>query len=151
MSRILSDKKTNRGILLASFINTDDEDKILTEVQFIADKLNVTNNYVFLLANKDDPQKKILTYNALVEKGSVYNPRLYTTRIHRKKQTNTLYTINALNAAVALDNNGQTGRHLRLDWEKYQNSILLTEGKNLKVYPVEVLKIFKIEAPPEEN
>ena len=71
--------------------------------------------------------------------------------IHRKKQTNTLYTINALNAAVALDNDGQTGRHLKLDWDKYQNSILLTEGKNLKVYPVEVLKIFKIEDPPEEN
>ena len=147
----MNNKKMNRGLLLASFISTDDEDKILEEVQFIADKLNVTNRYIFLLSNKDEPNKKILTYNAIVEKGSVFNPRLYTTRIHRKKQTNTLYTINALNAAVALDNDGQTGRHLKLDWDKYQNSILLTEGKNLKVYPVEVLKIFKIEEPPEEN
>jgi hypothetical protein len=147
----LNNNRTNRGLLLASFINTDDEDQILAEVQFIADKLNLTNKYIFLLSNKSDPHKKILTYNAVVEKGSVFNPRLYTTRIHRKKQTNTLYTINALNAAVALDNDGQTGRHLKLDWTKYQNSILLTEGKNLKVYPVEVLKIFKIEDEPEEN
>ena len=146
-----NNRQKNRGLLLASFISTDDQDSIMAEVQFIADKLNLTNSYIFLLMNKDEPQKKILTYNAVVEKGAVFNPRLYTTRIHRKKQTNTLYTINALNAAVALDNDGQTGKHLKLDWSKYENMILLTEGKNLKCYPVEVLKIFKIEDEPEQK
>ena len=42
-------------------------------------------------------------------------------------------------------------KHLKLDWEKYSNSILLITGKKLRVHPVEVLKIFKIEPPSEEN
>ena len=72
-------------------------------------------------------------------------------RVHRKKQTNTLYTINALNQAVALQHNGETGKHLKLDWSEYENCLLLTMGKKLQVYPIEVVKIFKIEDPPEET
>ena len=92
-----------------------------------------------------------ITYNAVVKSNQSFNPRLYTMRVHRKKQTNTLYTINALNMAVAAQHDGKTGRNLKLDWDQYQNSILLTAGKKLQVHPVEVLKIFKIEDPPEEN
>jgi len=72
-------------------------------------------------------------------------------RMHRKKQTNTLYTINALNAAVASQHDGKTGRDLKLDWTQYENSILLTSGKELKAHPVEVSKIFKIEEEPAEE
>ena len=72
-------------------------------------------------------------------------------RVHRKKQTNTLYTINALNLAVAEEHDGKTGRDLKLDWSKYQDSILLTAGKKLQSHPIEVLKIFKIEDAPDEN
>ena len=145
----MSDNK--RGILLASFLVTEDEDRIFEEVQFIADNINLSNKHIFLLKSINEPNKKILTYNAVVKKGRSFNSRLFTIRIHRKKQTNTLYTINALNAAVAEQHDGQTGKHLKLDWSLYQNCILLNEGKKLNAYPVEVLKIFKIEEPPEEN
>ena len=139
-----------RGILLASFLTTESEEKIAEEVQYIADNFELTNNYIFLLRDLNEPQKKVLTYNAVVERNKILNQRLFTMRIHRKKATNTLYTINALNLAVAKDNNGETGRHLKLDWEKYSNSILLVVSKELRVHPVEVLKIFKIEDPPGE-
>ena len=72
-------------------------------------------------------------------------------RIHRKKHTNTLYTINALNLALAQDHDGQTGKHLQLDWEKYANSILLSVNKTLQVHPIEVERIFKIEPPLEDD
>jgi len=147
----LNHNKSNRGVLLASFVATDNEDEILKEVEFIAHNMHLTNDYIFLLKNLEDPSKKILTYNAIVKKGKTFNTRLYTMRLHRKKQTNTLYTINALNLAVAEQHNGQTGRHLKLDWEQYKNSLLLTSGNKLDIHPVEVLKIFKIEDPPEEN
>ena len=140
-----------KGFLLASFITTNDEQQIQEEVQFIADNLNLTAPYIFLMQNATDPSKKILTYNAETEKGKSFNPRLYTMRLHRKKQTNSLYTINALNLALALEHDGASGRHLKLDWEKYQNTMLLTAGKKLQTYPVEVLKIFKIEDAPDEN
>ena len=104
-----------------------------------------------MLEDQDDPEKKIITYNAVVEKGKPFNPRLFTMRMHRKKQTNTLYTINALNAAVAGQHDGKTGKDLKLDWTQYENSILLTAGKELKVHPVIVSKIFKIEDDPIEE
>jgi len=140
-----------RGVLLASFIMTDDDQKIQEEVEFIVNNIEITNNLIFLLEDKDNPEKKIITYNAVVEKGKPFNPRLFTMRMHRKKQTNTLYTINALNAAVASQHDGKTGRDLKLDWTQYENSILLTSGKELKAHPVEVSKIFKIEEEPVEE
>jgi hypothetical protein len=137
--------------LLASFIITDDEQKIQEEVEFIVNNIEITNNLIFLLQDTENPEKKIITYNAVVEKGKPFNPRLFTMRMHRKKQTNTLYTINALNAAVASQHEGKTGKDLKLDWTQYENSILLTAGKELKVHPVEVNKIFKIEDEPAED
>ena len=140
-----------RGLLLASFLSTDDESEIQKEVEFIVNNIELTNNYIFLMRNVESPSKKILTYNAITEKGKSFNPRLYTMRVHRKKQTNTLYTINALNLAVAEQHGGKTGRELKLDWEQYRSCLLLTAGKKLAVHPIEVVKIFKIEDPPEEN
>jgi hypothetical protein len=147
----LQNNNNKRGVLLASFITTDSEDAIEAEVHFIVNELSLTNNYIFLLQNKNTPEKKILTYNAITESGKKFNPRLHTMRIHRKKQTNTLYSINALNAAISEQHGGEVGKHLKLDWEEYSNSLLLTIGKKLQVHPIEVLKIFKIEDPPEEN
>ncbi len=147
----MSQDNKGRGILLASFITSDSDEDILKEVEYVVNNISLTNKYIFLLSNLDDPTKKIITYNAVVKSNQSFNPRLYTMRVHRKKQTNTLYTINALNMAVAAQHDGKTGRNLKLDWDQYQNSILLTAGKKLQVHPVEVLKIFKIEDPPEEN
>ena len=142
-----------RGVLLASFLTTGDEQKILEEVEYIVNSIDITNNLIFLLESADDPDKKIFTYNAIVESGKPFNPRLFTMRMHRKKHTNTLYTINALNMAVASQHNGETGKHLKLDWSEYENCVLLTSGQELRTTPVTVSKIFKIEegpAPEEE-
>ena len=143
--------RDTRGFLLASFMTPEKEQDILDEVNFIVDNLTLTNQYIFLFELKGDPTKKLLTYNSAPEKNKPFNPRLFTMRIHRKKQSNTLYTINALNAAVASQHDGATGKNLKLNWEPYENSLLLTEGKKLQVHPIEVVKIFKIEEPPEEN
>jgi len=136
----------NKGVLLASFITTDDEEAIMAEVQFIADNLDLSNHFIFLFENGETPSQKILTYNLNTSsRQGAYNPRLFTMRIHRKKHTNTLYTINGLNLAVAAQNDGKTGRHLKIDWETYRESLLLSVEGKLKVLPVRVKKIFKIE------
>ena len=140
-----------RGVLLASFLLTESDEDVQTEVEFIVNNIEITNNMIFLLEEVENPAKKILTYNAITEPGKPFNPRLYTMRVHRKKQTNTLYTINALNKAVASQHDGKTGKHLKLDWEPFRNSILLTSGKDLKAHAIEVSKIYKIEEPPEEG
>ena len=139
------------GFLLASFLESYEEDYIMREVEFIANNLELTNNMIFLMEQKTEEPRLFLTYNAITQKGRRFHPTLFTMRVHRKKQTNTLYTINALNLAIASEHDGKTGRDLKLNWENYQNSILMTVGKKLQTHPIEVLKIFKIEEPPPEN
>ena len=143
--------RRNNGFLLASFLDSYEEEYIMKEVEFIANNLQLTNNMIFLMEQKGETPRLFLTYNAVTEKGRRFHPTLFTMRVHRKKQTNTLYTINALNLAIADKHDGKTGKDLKLNWENYQNSILLTVGKKLQTHPIEVLKIFKIEEPPEEN
>ena len=142
---------TPRGILLASFLTTEVEEEVLAEVTHLAETANLTNQWIFLLEDIENPAKKILTYNAATERGKPYNSRLFTMRVHRKKQTNTLYTINALNLAVAKEHGGQKGRHLKIDWEKYRESLLLAVQGKLVVHRVKVSKIFKIEDPPADD
>ena len=137
---------------MASFITTDEEEAIMAEVQFIADNLDLSNGYIFLFENGENPSQKILTYNLHTSSSrGAYNPRLFTMRVHRKKHSNTLYTINGLNLAVAAQNDGKTGRNLRVDWNEYRESLLLSVEGNLKVLPVKVKKIFKIETDETAN
>jgi hypothetical protein len=137
-----------RGSLLASFLKTQDEAEIQKEVQRLADEVELTNKLVFLLEDVNDPDRKIITYNAIMDKGSSSVSPYFTMRVHRKKQTNTLYTINALNLAVAAQHDGATGKHLKLDWEKYRESLLLVVGGNLVTHQIKVIKIFEISSEP---
>ena len=49
-----------------------------------------------------------------------------TITINRKKDTETLYSINALNALIREQNNGVLDKTYRVDWTQYQNQLLLT-------------------------
>jgi len=51
-----------------------------------------------------------------------------TILLHRKKESNTLYTINALNALVKTLNNGYVDPNYKVEWNDYKNTILLTQG-----------------------
>jgi hypothetical protein len=47
--------------------------------------------------------------------------------VHRKKETNTLYTVNALNEIIQRINNGVLDKTYQLEWHNYRNSLLLTD------------------------
>ena len=50
-----------------------------------------------------------------------------TITINRKKDTETLYSINALNALIREQNNGVLDRSYRVNWIHYENKLLLTD------------------------
>ena len=135
--------RRNNGFLLASFLDSYEEEYIMKEVEFIANNLQLTNNMIFLMEQKGETPRLFLTYNAVTEKGRRFHPTLFTMRVHRKKQTNTLYTINALNLAIADEHDGKTGKDLKLNWENYQNSILLTVGKKLQTLSVKMYSLLE--------
>jgi hypothetical protein len=49
-----------------------------------------------------------------------------TITINRKKDSETLYSINALNALIREQNNGVLDKTYRVDWGQFANRLLLT-------------------------
>ena len=88
-------------------------------------------NKIFVLESLDG-EKIMLTYNVDMNNSSSESMVDNTILVHRKKQTNTLYTINALNELIKSLNNGVLDKTFAIDWENYKNCILLiqTDGFN---------------------
>ena len=88
-------------------------------------------NKIFVLESLDG-EKIMLTYNVDLGNSSSESLVENTILVHRKKQTNTLYTINALNELIKSLNNGVIDKSFAVNWNDYKNCILLiqTEGFN---------------------
>ena len=88
-------------------------------------------NKIFVLESLDG-EKIMLTYNVDMGNSSNEFSVSNTILVHRKKQTNTLYTINALNELIKSLNNGYLDKSYRVNWNDYKNCILLiqTDGFN---------------------
>ena len=67
-----------------------------------------------------------------------------TISLHRKKLTNSLYTINALNELIRTVNNGVLDTTFQVEWENYRNCILTTTEDGLKRINTEVDEIIHI-------
>ena len=80
--------------LFCTFATGDELDTVL---EVIKDKYNIIYNKIFILYSKSQDEY-ILTYN--VDFGNVSSFLPNTILVHRKKETNTLYTINALNELI---------------------------------------------------
>jgi len=133
-----------RGVLLATFVRGGD-DQVDQAIQKILSTVTLTNKYIFILTQKNEPDKKIITYNSSLQGQSIIKNEYYTIRVHRKKKTNTLYTINGLNLAIEAEHDGQRGKHLKLDWEKYRSTVIVSHGNALKTIPVVLEKILEVE------
>jgi hypothetical protein len=64
-----------------------------------------------------------------------------TILLHRKKESNTLYTINALNTLIRSLNGGRMDKNFIVNWQDYKNSILLTNGPDLRKLDTAIHKI----------
>ena len=92
---------------------------------------------IYIFQNQDDLTQLICTYN--IELVDNYEENIENTiSLHRKKNTNTLYTINALNRLIESVNNGVLDTSYQVDWEYYRNCMLLTNDEGLKRIDTEV-------------
>jgi len=98
---------------------------------------NIQSSYVILfnklfVLESLDGEKIMITYNVDMNNSSADSMIDNTILVHRKKQTNTLYTINALNELIKSLNNGIIDKSFAVNWNDYRNCILLiqTEGFN---------------------
>ena len=114
--------------LYCTFATSDDVEEIVNKVQ---SSYVILFDKIFVLESLDG-EKIMLTYNVDMNNSVVNSMVNNTILVHRKKQTNTLYTINALNELIKSLNNGVLDKRFPIEWNDYRNCILLiqTEGFN---------------------
>ena len=125
--------------LLCTFCSKYDFDDTIELIKLAA---NVVFDKIYVFENVDEPSSLICTYN--VEKSDDFVQNNKTMAIHRKKETNTLYTINALNEAIREENDGVLDKKFSLNWSTYQNSLLLTNDQGLNVIRTKLYKIVNV-------
>ena len=110
-------------------------------VKSLSSKYSIMYNKMFALYIKSNDEY-VLTYN--VDQGNVSKIPENTILVHRKKETNTLYTINALNELIKSLNGGVVDTKFPIDWQHYRNCILLTQHNELKQLNTKIHKIIEL-------
>lgn len=110
-------------------------------IESIKNAYSILYNKMFILYVKSTDEYTI-TYN--IEQGNINDIPENTILVHRKKESNTLYTINALNELIKKLNNGVMDSRFPIAWDNYRNSILLTNHGELKQLNTKIYKIIEI-------
>jgi hypothetical protein len=110
-------------------------------VDNITSKYEVVYNKIFVLHIKGS-EEYVCTYN--VDNINVADIPNKTILVHRKKDSNTLYTINALNEVIKELNGGVVDTKYPIEWQHYKNSILLTQHDELKQLKTKIFKILEV-------
>jgi hypothetical protein len=141
--------KSSKGVLLAAFVNGGDEE-LQTAINTILEAYELSNKHLFVLKDIENPERRVVTFNTIPDGQRFTKTPYFTLRLHRKKVTNTLYTINGLNAAIEAEH-GKRGNNLKLDWEPYRNSILLTLKGTMRAVKVDLDTILEVEYVSAED
>ena len=126
--------------LFATFTKKEDIEKTL---EVITSRYTILFNKIFILESKDSDEL-ICTYNIDPGNLSTMSVLPNTILLHRKKESNSLYTINALNTLVKSLNNGYADPNYKVNWNDYKNTILLTNGPDLRKLETTIFKIVNL-------
>ena len=130
-----------RTQLLCTFTNQKNLEQTTHD---ISKNFNVIFEKIYVLQNENKPYELICTYNVDQDKEINFNDVKNTISLHRKKITNTLYTINALNELIMEINNGILDTSYQIPWDIYKNTILITNKDGLSRIPTRILKIINV-------
>jgi hypothetical protein len=125
--------------LLCTFTSKDILQKTLQDIR---ETYVIVYNYIYILQNKANLDELYVTYNINTEFKPPH-PLEDTILIHRKKESNTLYTINALNQLVREENGGVLDKTFIIDWQKFRNSIILTNTEGTKRIQTRIFEVIE--------
>lgn len=111
-------------------------------VRDIGSTFEVVTGKVFMLRMPTNRHELILSYNVMLEEHKEFLTD--SILVHRKKETNTIYTINALNALIMDLNNGVLDRQYPIDWIRYRDMILLKNQDGIRRIAVEKAGIYEV-------
>ena len=124
--------------LLCTFTSVDQLD---ATIEAVKNTYKLVFNKVYVLENTEDTNQLVLTYNVVKPSNNTATPPASTISVHRKKQTNTIYTINAINKLIESKNGGVLDKSYRIDWNELQNMVLVTAYGKLKIVNTKLLHI----------
>lgn len=124
--------------LFCTFTDKNGMDSLISELQ---EKYSIIYNKMFVLEIVGK-EEYVITYN--VEQGNVNDIPANTILVHRKKDSNTLYTINALNELIKKLNGGVVDTKFPIEWQHYRNCILLTNSNELNQLNTKIYKIIEV-------
>jgi hypothetical protein len=107
----------------------------------LSHKYDIMYNKMFVLHVKSN-NEYVVTYN--VDQGNVNDIPENTILVHRKKESNTLYTINALNELIKKLNGGAVDTKFPVEWQHYRNCILLTQHNEIKQLNTKIYRIVEL-------
>jgi len=124
--------------LFCTFTTLEELDNL---VNILSSRYEIMYNKMFVLEVKSN-NEYVITYN--VEQANIASIPENTILVHRKKDTNTLYTINALNELIKSLNGGVVDPRYRIEWMHYKNTILLTQQNELKQLKTKIYQIIEL-------
>jgi len=129
-----------RTQLLCTFTS---KSKLNEIIDIIVSCNDILYDKIYVFENKNDSSQLICTYN--VEFIDDFEENIIDTiSLHRKKQSNTLYTINALNEVIREKNGGVLDKSYMVDWDEFENTLLLTNESGLSKIPTKIHQIIDV-------
>ena len=124
------------------FCTFSPKDRLEDTLNLIQGEYSIMYGKIFVLESVDS-EELLCTYNIEVE-GPTTKVLQNTILLHRKKETNTLYTINSLNLLIKSLNEGILDTSFRINWPDYRNTVLLSQGDELKKLFTKIHRIVNI-------
>lgn len=118
------------------------KDELQHTLQQIRETYHLVYNYIYVLQNKSNLEELFVTYNIDTQYKPTY-PLRDTILVHRKKQSNTLYTINSLNELVKELNGGKMDKNFTVDWDMFKNCIIVTNTEGIKKISTRVYEVIE--------
>lgn len=128
-----------RNKLFCTFSSKEGLEKTLTTIK---SEYTIMYGKIFVLESESSDEY-LCTYNIEVPETPT-RVLSNTILLHRKKETNTLYTINSLNMLIKQLNGGVLDTAYKINWPDYQNTVLLTQGTDLKKLGTRIFKIIVV-------
>ena len=122
--------------LVCTFAKKYELEKVINDINT---NFSVLNNKIFIFKSFEIKDDCILSYNIIMDSYKKFLPN--SIMVHQKRETNTIYTINALNELIMNLNNGILDKKYPIEWELYRNCALLKNKEGFRVIKIFLVKV----------
>lgn len=124
--------------LFATFFPKNNQESVINT---LTERYEILYKKIFVLDIMDSDEQ-LCTYN--IDTNNINSLLNNTISVHRKKSTNTLYSLNSLNILIKKLNGGVLDKSFVVNWDNYKNCILLTKNGEINQLNTKLLNIISL-------